>query len=56
MDSSTPGRISGTTARGTKMRRIGVLVRSVSHASTVPRENDKIAAPEAKINEFTKVE
>src|SRR2546430_13309989 len=56
MDSKTPGRISGTTAMGTKSARSGVFVRSVSHARTVPRMKLSAAAPEANIKEFLNVE
>ena len=56
MDSKTPGKINGTTARGTKIPRNGVFVRSVSHARTVPRMKLSAAAPEANIKEFLNVE
>ena len=56
IDSKTPGRISGTTAMGTKIARSGVFVRSVSHARTPPKKNPNAAEPEANIREFMKVE
>src|ERR1043166_7278649 len=56
IDSNTPGRISGTTAMGTKSARNGVFVRSVSQASIVPKMKLSAADPEAKIKEFLNVE
>jgi hypothetical protein len=56
IDSNTPGRINGTTAIGTKIFRSGVLVRSVSQASMVPKTNVRMAEPEPNIRELTKVE